>query len=73
MGQEGSAMQKTQLIAISIIVLAGAGCAGSPKPATANPCGVIKDSLIDVKGKRLSDVQRIDKHYQRGRGAKCWK
>lgn len=66
-------MRKIQLIAISIIALAGAGCAGSPKPATANPCGVIVDSLVDVQGKRISDVQRIDRHYQRGRGAGCWK
>ena len=65
-------MRKATVIAAIITTLAVAGCAGGPKPATATPCGVITDSLRDVQGKRLSDTQRIDKHYQRGRGAKCW-
>jgi hypothetical protein len=61
------------MIAAFTMALAFAGCAGGQRPATVNPCGVLRDSLIDVQGKRLSDTQRIDAHYQRGRGAACWK
>lgn len=60
------------MVVAGICLLAAAGCAEKRLPATVNPCGVIRDSLADVQGKRLSDIQRIDKHYQRGRGAGCW-
>lgn len=60
------------IIVVGMMNLVIAGCAMPPAPVN-KPCGVIEDSLIDVQGKRKSDVQRIDRHYQRGRGAGCWK
>ena len=49
------------------------GLAGCQTTAPVNrPCGVIVDSLKDVQGKRASDVQRIDRHFERGVGAGCW-
>lgn len=60
------------LVVALALPLTAARC-GGPSPSTKDPCGVIVDSLKDVQGKRLSDTQRIDRHYQRGLGAGCWK
>jgi hypothetical protein len=47
-----------------------AGCASVPVD---RPCGVIRDSLYDVKGATPSDVRRIDVHFERGKAAGCWR
>lgn len=48
------------------------GCASSPQPVL-KPCGVIKDSLKDVKAVTREGNYRIDMHYEGGRKAGCWK
>jgi hypothetical protein len=51
-------------------VLALAGCQSAPVD---RPCGVIVDSLQDVRGATPADVRRIDIHFERGVAAGCWK
>lgn len=36
------------------------------------PCGVITDSLRDVRGATPADTRRIDIHVERGIAAGCW-
>ena len=57
---------------IIILALALAGCAKEPPSPVVKPCGVIVDSLLDVKGKTKADNYRIDRHFERGIGAGCW-
>lgn len=61
-----------RVIAIAVMALVLAACTRQPPSPTTAPCGVIKDSLLDVQGRRASDVQRIDRHYARGKAAGCW-
>lgn len=37
------------------------------------PCGVIVDSMIDVRGATPADARRIDRHFERGHAAGCWR
>lgn len=37
------------------------------------PCGVITDDLRDVRGATPADTKRIDKHFERGVAASCWR
>lgn len=59
------------LIAVLTAGLVLAACA-TPVPVD-RPCGVITDSLKDVRGARKQDRQRIDVHFERGIAAGCWK
>lgn len=61
-------MRAVILIAVA---LALAGC--QPKAPAPTACGVIIDDLRDVKGKTPEDHRRIDRHFERGVGAGCWK
>ena len=36
------------------------------------PCGVLADSLRDVRGATPADTRRIDIHFERGVAAGCW-
>lgn len=36
------------------------------------PCGVIVDSLRDVRGATPAMTRRIDVHFERGIAAGCW-
>jgi starvation-inducible outer membrane lipoprotein len=59
----------------ALIIVAAAslsGCASVPVPID-RPCGVIVDSLRDVRGATPSDTRRIDIHFERGVAANCWK
>lgn len=56
-----------------IIVTFCIGLAACARPVTiANPCGVIIDSLKDVRGATPAETRRIDKHHGRGFEAGCW-
>lgn len=60
--------------AIGIALLVGA-CALNPGPSTlqvAHPCGVLKDSLSDVRGRTRAGDERITKHFEAGVAAGCW-
>lgn len=46
-----------------------AACASAPVD---RPCGVITDSLKDVRGADSSERRRIDMHFERGVAAGCW-
>jgi hypothetical protein len=53
------------------IALAASAC--QPKEAPVNrPCGVIADSLMNVRGATTADTRRIDIHFERGVAAGCW-
>lgn len=57
----------------TLIILGALALGACQTTAPVNkPCGVITDSLKDVTGKTRADVQRIDRHFERGVGAKCW-
>ena len=51
------------------IALAASACQTVPVD---KPCGVITDSLKDVRGATPADNRRIDIHFERGVGAGCW-
>lgn len=53
------------------VALALAGC-GEEKVSFVNPCGVLSDSLREVKGATPADTRRIDVHFERGVAAGCW-
>jgi hypothetical protein len=36
------------------------------------PCGVIDDSLADVRATTAAGQGRINRHFERGVAAKCW-
>lgn len=59
-------MRKQALIFLAIVL---SGCASAPVD---RPCGVITDSLRDVKGANAQERRRIDVHFERGVAAKCW-
>ena len=51
-------------------MLALATC--SEQVSIAAPCGVIVDSLKDVRGATPAETRRIDVHFERGVAAGCW-
>ncbi len=51
------------------IALAAAPCQTVPVD---RPCGVITDSLRDVRGASATETRRIDVHFERGVAAGCW-
>lgn len=53
------------------IALAASAC-GKTAPVD-KPCGVIADSLRDVRGATPGDTRRIDIHFERGVAAGCWR
>lgn len=56
-----------------IIILGSAALAACQTTAPVDrPCGIIADSLKDVRGARPVDRQRIDVHFERGVAAGCW-
>jgi hypothetical protein len=57
--------------AVVLALLVLAGCQ-STSPVD-RPCGVIIDSLRDVKGATPADTRRVDVHFERGVAAGCWK
>jgi hypothetical protein len=59
-------MRHTALI---FLLLALAGCSTRPVD---RPCGVLKDSLFDVRATTPAGQQRLDIHYVRGQAAGCW-
>lgn len=56
---------------ILLALIAMVGCTTAPAPVD-RPCGVIVDSLSDVRGATTADTRRIDRHFERGVGAGCW-
>ena len=59
---------------IVIGVIAPLVLAGCQTTAPVNrPCGVITDSLLGVDAKTSQGQSRLDRHYERGVAAKCWK
>jgi len=56
------------LILIAALALAGCG----ETVSFAAPCGVINDSLQNVRGATPADTRRIDIHFERGVAAGCW-
>lgn len=57
------------LILIGMLLALG-GC--QERVSFAAPCGVIADSLRDVRGATPADTRRIDIHFERGVAAGCW-
>ena len=47
-------------------------CASAPSPVN-RPCGVIRDSLIDVNATTPDGQRRLNVHHERGAAAGCWK
>lgn len=62
--------QMRAVIILSVALLL-AGCQSTR--VSLEPCGVIQDSLKDVRGATPKDTRRIDIHFERGRAAGCWK
>jgi hypothetical protein len=60
-----------RVAAFLVIALALAGCA-TPVPVD-RPCGVIKDSLIDVYATTPAGQLRLNAHHERGASAGCWR
>lgn len=52
------------------IALVASAC-GKTVPVD-KPCGVIADSLREVRGATPADTRRIDIHFERGVAAGCW-
>lgn len=57
---------KAALIVLGFLM---AGCQSVPVD---RPCGVIRDSLIDVRATTPEGERRINVHHARGRAAGCW-
>jgi hypothetical protein len=57
------------LIIVIGLSLNVAACKSFP---LSDPCGVIKDSLKDVRGATPDGDRRISVNYERGRAAGCW-
>jgi hypothetical protein len=67
--KETKRLRWARFTAAVTLALAGAACQTVPVD---RPCGVIADSLRDVRGATPADVRRIDVHFERGVAAKCW-
>ena len=52
------------------IALAASAC--QTEAPVNRPCGVIADSLMNVRGATPADTRRIDIHFERGVAAGCW-
>lgn len=52
------------------LLLMGMSCQTVP---VNRPCGVITDSLQDVRGTTPEGDLRISQHFERGVAASCWK
>lgn len=61
-------MRALVLLACALML---SGC-GRDTVSIAAPCGVIADSLKDVRGATPADTRRIDIHFERGIAAGCW-
>lgn len=59
----------TKLAGAAVVALALAGCLTAPVD---RPCGVITDSLKDVRGATPEGDKRISIHFERGVAARCW-
>ena len=57
-------------LALGIALAASACQTTSPVD---RPCGVIEDDLRTVMGATREDTRRIDRHFERGVAAGCWK
>lgn len=56
-----------------IILCLGLGLAACQTAQPVNrPCGVIDDSLGDVRATTAAGQGRINRHFERGVAAKCW-
>jgi hypothetical protein len=71
---------RARLVRGSTFVRCGLACglvvflaACQTPPVHVAPCGVIRDSLKDVRGASPADTKRIDIHFERGRAAGCWR
>jgi hypothetical protein len=54
------------------IALAASACWDETAPVD-KPCGVLADSLRNVRGATPADTRRIDIHFERGVAAGCWR
>ena len=64
---------KTRLMAATLSVGIGTALGGCVSDQPVNsPCGVIVDSLIDVKSTTRDGNRRLSNHFERGRAAGCW-
>ena len=59
-------------IIIMACALALAGCGTAANVQIAQPCGVIRDSLKDVKATTREGDRRLANHFERGVSAGCW-
>ena len=67
-------MRRLSVATVATVATVAALAAGCATTVPVNrPCGVIADSLKDVRGARSQDRQRIDVHFERGVRAGCWK
>ena len=58
----------TVLVIIVVIGLGGCETTG----VTVRGCGVIQDSLHDVRATTRDGNRRLAVHYERGKSANCW-
>ena len=65
-------MRMTKLLLIAVVPLLLTGCAGMGALPVDQPCGVLRDSLADVRGRTAKGDQRIAEHFERGVRAGCW-
>jgi hypothetical protein len=61
----------TKFAGAAIVALALSACQ-TPAPVD-RPCGVIADSLKDVRGATPEGDKRISINFERGKAAGCWK
>lgn len=61
-------MRKALIVTIGALALAGCTTTGVNKP-----CGVISDSLGDVRATTRDGDRRLAAHYEAGVAAGCWK
>ena len=64
-------MRTTSLYILATPLLL-AGCAGMGALPVDKPCGVLSDSLSNVRGRTAKGDQRIAEHFERGVRAGCW-
>ncbi len=59
-------------ITVAALALTLAGCGAAANVQIAQPCGVIRDSLKDVRATTRDGERRLSNHFERGVAAKCW-